>query len=67
MPMYQYQCRSCEQPFEKRLSMSRASDPQDCPACGSADTRKRLGAIALGGLSSSVSMAAPQPAPRRIS
>ncbi|MCA9998450.1 MAG: zinc ribbon domain-containing protein [Anaerolineales bacterium] len=65
--MYQYQCHSCEQPFEKRLSMSRASDPQDCPFCGSADTRKRLGAIALNGVSRSVSVPVSQPAPRRIS
>jgi putative FmdB family regulatory protein len=49
MPMYQYACTTCGQSFEKKLSMAQADEPQACPDCGSADTRKRPAAIALGG------------------
>ena len=48
MPMYQYACIDCGQPFEKKLSMSQAGDAQECPHCGGRDTRKKLGAVALG-------------------
>lgn len=47
MPMYQYACESCGQPFEKKLSMSQSGDTQPCPYCDSMDTRKRLGAVAV--------------------
>lgn len=48
MPMYQYACESCGQPFEKKLSMSQSGETQVCPNCGSRRTRKKLGAVALG-------------------
>jgi putative FmdB family regulatory protein len=48
MPMYQYACEACGQPFEKKLAMAQAGETQECPACGSLQTRKRLGAVALG-------------------
>lgn len=46
MPMYSFVCQGCGQAFDKKLRMSQASDPQDCPACGSGETRKRIGAVA---------------------
>ncbi|MCA9971610.1 MAG: hypothetical protein KC425_15405, partial [Anaerolineales bacterium] len=49
MPMYTFVCRECEQPFEKRLRMSESGETQACPTCGSLDTRKSIGAIAIGG------------------
>ena len=49
MPMYTFVCRECEQPFERKLRMSQSGDTQECPACGSMDTRKSIGAIAIGG------------------
>lgn len=49
MPYYQYKCRECEESFERRLPMSEASSTQVCPECGSDDTRKQLGAFAVGG------------------
>lgn len=52
MPMYQFACESCGQPFEKKLPMSESGSTQSCPSCGSTDTRKRLSAVALGGGSS---------------
>jgi len=49
MPMYQYACKSCESEFEKRLRMAQAGDIQTCPVCGSQETRKRIGSIAING------------------
>ncbi len=47
MPMYQYACQECGHPFEKRLAMSQSGEAQPCPYCGSLETRKRLGAVAV--------------------
>lgn len=47
MPMYQFACETCGQPFECKLSMSQSGDRQACPHCGSQETRKRLGAVAV--------------------
>ncbi len=49
MPMYQFSCRDCGQGFEKRLRMSQASSQQECPDCGSQNTRKVFGAVSIGG------------------
>ena len=57
MPMYTFVCRSCEQPFERKLRMSQSSETQDCPACGSLDTRKSIGVVAVGGVSRSAAPA----------
>lgn len=54
MPLYQYKCRDCEQSFERRLPMSQSADVQVCPECGSEDTRKQLGAFAVGGSTSTL-------------
>jgi putative FmdB family regulatory protein len=53
MPMYTFVCRDCEQPFERKLRMSQSGESQDCPACGSLNTRKSIGAVAVGGVSRS--------------
>jgi putative FmdB family regulatory protein len=66
MPMYDFACRACGQPFEKKLKMSQSSDPQRCPECGSGDTRRRLSAsFAMGGGSrmSARAVAAPPSSP----
>jgi putative FmdB family regulatory protein len=49
MPYYQYACPECGEAFEKKLSMAQSGEPQECPECGSRETRKRLGAVAVGG------------------
>lgn len=49
MPTYQYSCQACGAPFEKRLRMMQASQKQDCPSCGSDQTRKRISAVAVSG------------------
>lgn len=51
MPMYQFSCRDCGQGFDKKLRMSQASEQQDCPGCGSNQTQKVFGAVAIGGAS----------------
>ena len=65
MPSYQYTCRECEQGFEKKLPMAQASDVQACPECGSFDTRKVIGSIAVSSGSSAPvrSMAPPAASP----
>ncbi|RMG91990.1 MAG: zinc ribbon domain-containing protein [Chloroflexi bacterium] len=52
MPMYSFICQNCGHPFEKKLRMSQSDVPQACPACGSDNTRKRIGAVAMLGSSS---------------
>lgn len=57
MPMYTYVCRDCVQPFERKLRMSQAGDSQACPTCGSMNTRKTIGKVAVGGISRSAAPA----------
>lgn len=45
MPLYEYQCRECNQSFEKLERVS-AESTRDCPSCGGTATRK-LSAPAL--------------------
>ena len=61
MPMYTFVCRECEQPFERKLRMSQSSDTQECSACGSMNTRKSIGTIAIGGISRSAAPAISAP------
>ncbi len=50
MPMYEYECKTCGEKFEKRLSFSQADQIQECPACRSNETKKRVSTFAsLGG------------------
>jgi len=49
MPMYEFACEACGHPFEKRLRMSQSSETQVCPACGSEQTRRRIGSVAAVG------------------
>jgi putative FmdB family regulatory protein len=55
--MYTFVCRECEQPFERKLRMSQSGDTQQCLACGSMNTRKSIGTIAIGGISRSAAPA----------
>ena len=40
MPLYEYQCKSCESKFEVLLSINEVSDELGCPECDSFDTTK---------------------------
>jgi putative FmdB family regulatory protein len=46
MPLYEYVCPDCQQPFEKRVSIAEA-DQTACPHCGSPQTKRQLSRIAL--------------------
>lgn len=45
MPIYEFKCGQCGKEFE-RLVFSGNDDPENCPACGSAETRKILSVFA---------------------
>jgi putative FmdB family regulatory protein len=47
MPMYEYECHDCEAVFVCKRMFSEARTPADCPECASANTRKRLTAVAF--------------------
>jgi putative FmdB family regulatory protein len=47
MPAYDFLCHECETVFEERRSFMSASDPADCPACGSQKTHKLLTTFAF--------------------
>ena len=36
MPLYEYECTSCEHRFDKRRSFESADEPETCPQCGEA-------------------------------
>jgi putative FmdB family regulatory protein len=58
MPLYEYICRDCGQPFEKMIRLSDSAPVIACPECGSTDTRKQLSTFAAFGNSGSKSSTA---------
>ena len=40
MPLYEYQCKTCESKFEILQGMNEANDELTCPDCGSPDATK---------------------------
>jgi len=46
MPLYVYQCETCNTSFEKLVRFSQADQPQACPKCQSQDTHKQITAAA---------------------
>lgn len=46
MPIYEYACPGCGQDFEKLLF--RTDERVECPACGSAEVRRRLSSFSVG-------------------
>jgi putative FmdB family regulatory protein len=46
MPIYEYQCQSCQHELEKLQKMS--ADPlRECPACGKEELKKKVSAAAF--------------------
>lgn len=58
MPIYEYDCPGCGQPFEKRVSMAEA-DQVECPLCGNHHTKRRLSRISVKAQSTRSSAALP--------
>ncbi len=48
MPLYEYDCPGCGQPFEKRVSMANA-DNTSCPDCGNNHPKRRVSRISIKG------------------
>jgi putative FmdB family regulatory protein len=46
MPLYEYQCNTCGEEFEKMVRFSEAELTPACPACQGEDTRKKISAFA---------------------
>jgi len=46
MPLYEYQCKHCQESFEKIVRFAEATLLPPCPTCGSTDTRKKISAAA---------------------
>jgi len=44
MPIYEYVCQSCQQPFEALIM---GSEKAECPACGSSKLEKQLSVFAV--------------------
>ena len=61
MPLFEFQCRECEKPFETFVTADRKPA---CPACGSEDLLKmlsRLGMVGASTASAAESCAMPAP------
>lgn len=60
MPIYEYQCCSCSNTFEK-LTFQGDRDTIECPCCGARDVKKLLSAGSfMSGGSSACSATAPK-------
>jgi putative FmdB family regulatory protein len=42
MPLYEFICQNCAEEFELRVSFSQTDLQQECPACGSKNSKKKL-------------------------
>jgi putative FmdB family regulatory protein len=51
MPLYEFDCPSCGEPFEKRFGFSDDLNEVTCPVCGGQNVKKRLSAFAVKGAS----------------
>ncbi len=61
MPIYEYVCKQCRQPFE---TLVRGDEPPVCPHCGSADLNKQFSVLSAHSQSGSPMGSRPiQPAP----
>jgi putative FmdB family regulatory protein len=63
MPIFEFQCSECGQPFEELVRSANAIDEVVCPACQSANVKKKVslfaskssGSLSLSSYSSSAS------------
>jgi len=49
MPLYEYQCKKCEQKFEALVSFKNADNSVKCPNCDSDETSRLLSTFACKG------------------
>lgn len=48
MPIYDYQCQTCNKEFEKNVKIANMTDPQPCPECQGETLRVIRGAPSMG-------------------
>jgi putative FmdB family regulatory protein len=53
MPIYEYECKDCREPFEVFVRSMRASVDAVCPKCGSQHVEKEVTAASAVGLGAS--------------
>lgn len=46
MPLYEYVCVDCGQPFEKMMRFSEMNQVPSCPTCSSSNTKKQISLFA---------------------
>jgi putative FmdB family regulatory protein len=51
MPIYEYECKECGEPFEKMVRFSEADLLPACPNCESKETRKKISTVVSFGAS----------------
>ncbi len=49
MPLYEFDCAGCGEPFEKLVRSSQPASEIVCPTCGSAHVTRRLSTFAVRG------------------
>ena len=60
MPIYEFECKKCNQTFEKLLKRMDEKAKEPCPACGSKQTTRKLSVFAAAASSGPKSAPAPQ-------
>ena len=46
MPIFEFVCNACSQPFEELLRSASTADEVNCPNCGSSHIRKKVSTFA---------------------
>jgi len=66
MPVYEFQCRSCEHRYDDLMSLDASIDDQTCPECASSDVTKLVSRfrakVASGGTTIEIDGCLPGPA-----
>jgi len=61
MPIYEYQCQSCQHEFEPLQAMGADAAELDCPGCGERRLARQHSTFAAAASNSAVSTAGAQP------
>lgn len=46
MPVYEYRCLKCRKRFTKLLGIAERDNPQTCPVCGAAESKRLVSRVA---------------------
>ena len=59
MPIYEYECRKCEEKFELRRSIADSDSEVGCPKCGAENPRRVFSVFAVSSSSTACTPDAP--------